>query len=199
MKAVGLDKWPRFVTDAQARARDPATVAATLKSLQPPDLNKDAITPVYPVEKALAVAATGVTGGVLGVARAIGGAVASRILGEKQGPAATGPSAAPALAKEVAPEKPAQAPLSPPEEAPSDPSAASVWDKLYRYTLNPNHPEGGSKAEWFSQALGFTRSNIGDLAKQIVLDPSQATQTGEERCSGACHSSLQGRGANESR
>jgi hypothetical protein len=28
MKAVGLDSWPRFVADAQARARDPATVAA---------------------------------------------------------------------------------------------------------------------------------------------------------------------------
>jgi filamentous hemagglutinin len=92
MKAVGLDSWPRFVVDAQARARDPATVAAIEKSLQPPDLKRDAITPVYPVEKALAVGAAAVTGGaaglVGGLARAIGGAVASKILGDN--PAASG-------------------------------------------------------------------------------------------------------------
>jgi hypothetical protein len=64
-----------------------------------------------------------------------------------------------------------------PEAAPADPSAASVLDKLYRYTLNPDHPEGGPKATWFAQALGFTRANIGDLAKQIVFDPSRAIQT----------------------
>jgi hypothetical protein len=67
MKAVGLDSWPSFVADAQARARDPATVAAIEKSLQPPDLKKDAITPVYPVETALAAGAAAVTGGAAGL------------------------------------------------------------------------------------------------------------------------------------
>jgi hypothetical protein len=38
MKAVGLDRWARFIADAQSRARDPATVAAIEKSLRPPDL-----------------------------------------------------------------------------------------------------------------------------------------------------------------
>jgi hypothetical protein len=109
MKAVGLDSWPRLVADAQARARDPATVAAIEKSLQPPDLKKDAITPVYPVEKALAVAAAAVTGGAAGLlgsaARAIGGAVASKILGDASAPAGTEPSFPPGLAKEAVPEK----------------------------------------------------------------------------------------------
>ncbi|WP_243286539.1 RHS repeat-associated core domain-containing protein [Geothrix terrae] len=54
----------------------------------------------------------------------------------------------------------------------------SVSDKLSRYLLNPDHPVGGSKAEWFKQALGFTKDNMADLAKQIKFDPSTATQTG---------------------
>jgi hypothetical protein len=95
MKAVGLDSWPRFVADAQARARDPATVAAIEKSLQPPDLKKDAITPVYPVEKALATGAAAVTGGAAGLvgaaARAIGDAVAGKILGDASAPPARRP------------------------------------------------------------------------------------------------------------
>jgi len=48
MIAVDLDRWPRFVADAQARAAAPATVAAIEKSRLPPDLGKDAIRPVYP-------------------------------------------------------------------------------------------------------------------------------------------------------
>jgi uncharacterized Zn-binding protein involved in type VI secretion len=56
-------------------------------------------------------------------------------------------------------------------------SEASVADKLERYLLNPDHPVGGSKAKWFKEALGFTRDNAGDLAKQIVFDESKAVQT----------------------
>jgi hypothetical protein len=37
MQAVGLYQWPRFVADAQTRARDPATVAAVENSRRPPD------------------------------------------------------------------------------------------------------------------------------------------------------------------
>lgn len=54
----------------------------------------------------------------------------------------------------------------------------SVERKLSQYLLNPEHPVGGSKANWFEQALGFTKSNMGDLAKQIVFDPAKAVQTG---------------------
>jgi hypothetical protein len=67
-----------------------------------------------------------------------------------------------------------------PEEitpAVENPSAASVSDKLQRYTLNPDHPRGGNKAQWFDQALGYTRKNADGLAKQLVFDESKAVQT----------------------
>jgi len=35
MKVVGVDNWPRFVADAQARAHDKATLAAIQKSQKP--------------------------------------------------------------------------------------------------------------------------------------------------------------------
>lgn len=53
----------------------------------------------------------------------------------------------------------------------------SVQDKLYRYLLDPDHPAGGPKAKWFREALGFTRENMDDLARQIVFDPARAVQT----------------------
>ena len=55
---------------------------------------------------------------------------------------------------------------------------ASVADKLNRYLLNPDHPQGGPKAKWFKEALGFDRENAADLAKQIQFDESKATVTG---------------------
>ncbi|WP_019229752.1 DUF6883 domain-containing protein [Sedimentibacter sp. B4] len=57
-------------------------------------------------------------------------------------------------------------------------SRQSVDDKLTRYLLNADHPVGGSKAKWFKEALGYTQSNMDDLAKQIVFDPTKAVQTG---------------------
>ena len=51
---------------------------------------------------------------------------------------------------------------------------ASVTDKLSRYLLNSSHPVGGSKAKWFDQALGFTKNNMDDLAKQIVFNNKTA-------------------------
>jgi hypothetical protein len=57
-------------------------------------------------------------------------------------------------------------------------SQESVRDKLERYLLDPDHDEGGSKAKWFEQALGFTRHNSSELAKQIVFDESEAVFTG---------------------
>jgi len=54
---------------------------------------------------------------------------------------------------------------------------ASVKDKLDRYLLNPNHPKGSPKAKWFKDALGFTRENSDELARQIVFDSSKAFQT----------------------
>ena len=53
----------------------------------------------------------------------------------------------------------------------------SVIDKLDRYLLNLEHPIGGSKAKWFEKALGFTKENMNNLAKQIVFDETKATQT----------------------
>lgn len=57
-------------------------------------------------------------------------------------------------------------------------SQESVVDKLERYLLNPDHEAGGPKAKWFEQALGFTRQNESDLAKQIIFDPNKAIETG---------------------
>lgn len=39
--------------------------------------------------------------------------------------------------------------------------------KLTEYALNPSHPVGGNKAKVFESALGFNKSNAGDLLKQI--------------------------------
>lgn len=57
-------------------------------------------------------------------------------------------------------------------------SRESVINKLDRYLLNPEHPVGGSKAKWFDEALGFNKSNMDNLANQIVFDPTKAVQTG---------------------
>jgi hypothetical protein len=88
------------------------------------------------------------------------------------------PGEAPAT-KPAPAEKPVELtnPPAQPEAARNDPSAASVLDKLYRYTLNPDHSKGKDKAEWFRRAPGFTRSNIDALAKQIVFDAANAVQT----------------------
>jgi RHS repeat-associated protein len=50
--------------------------------------------------------------------------------------------------------------------------------KLSQYLLNTEHAVGGPKAQWFEQALGFTKANMADLARQIVFDPKTAVQTG---------------------
>jgi len=54
----------------------------------------------------------------------------------------------------------------------------SVRIKLQDYLLNPDHTKGGPKAKWFKQALGFTRENKDDLAKQFLFKDSEAVQTG---------------------
>ncbi len=162
MQAVGLYQWPSFVADAEERARNPATVAAIEKSRQPPDPGKDAIRPVYPVETLLGIGAAAVAGGVAAAARVVVGAIARQALTNK--------SSSPPKIKS-ANELVVVAPSVKSE------SAASVYDKLSRYLLNADHPIGKSKAMWFRQALGFTRENIDDLAKQLVFDESKAVQT----------------------
>jgi hypothetical protein len=56
-------------------------------------------------------------------------------------------------------------------------SADSVKDKLFRYLLNPTHPIGREKAEFFRRALGFTQDNLSALARQIVFNPNTAIAT----------------------
>ncbi len=53
----------------------------------------------------------------------------------------------------------------------------SIQDKLYNYLLDFNHSKGGPKAKWFKEALGFTRENMDDLAKQLIFNPAKAVQT----------------------
>jgi len=60
----------------------------------------------------------------------------------------------------------------------SDASKLSVESKLSNYLLNSEHPTGGSdKAKWFEKALGFNKSNMDELASQIVFDPKSAVMT----------------------
>jgi len=56
-------------------------------------------------------------------------------------------------------------------------SRLSVEQKLADYLLNTEHAVGASKAAWFEQALGFTKANSGELAKQLVFDASRAVET----------------------
>jgi len=51
----------------------------------------------------------------------------------------------------------------------------SILRKLELYLLDPDHVRGADKAEFFRQALGFTKENSADLAKQIIFDESKAT------------------------
>jgi hypothetical protein len=91
IQAVGLGRWPRFLVDAQDRARDPTTVAAIARSKQPPDPSRDAIRPVYPVETLLGIAAAGIARGAIATVRAAGGAILKQILpGRPSLPATTG-------------------------------------------------------------------------------------------------------------
>lgn len=53
----------------------------------------------------------------------------------------------------------------------------SIKDKLFNYLLNPDHSKGGPKAKWFKEALGFTKGNMDELARQLVFDPAKAIQT----------------------
>jgi hypothetical protein len=76
-------------------------------------------------------------------------------------------------------------------------SQLSVEDKLTRYLLNPAHPKGGSKANWFEKALGFTKDNMDDLAKQIVFDPKKATQTAVTEYGTKFNQTISIKGAND--
>ena len=158
---VGIDRWPRFVTQVQARADDPVTVAAVDHSQRFDSSRSDAIRPVYPFETAIGIGAAGIAGGVGAAVRAGAGAVLRQILPENK-PSASKPP-----------------PIAGPTKASiEDASRASVRDKLNRYTLNLEHRRGGSKARWFQQALGFTRENSEELARQLVFDEKSAIQTG---------------------
>jgi hypothetical protein len=77
---IGLDRWRSFLADAQQRADDPAAVTALEMSQTPPDVAKDAIRPAYPVETAMGIAATAITGGTAAAVRAAGGAVLRQIM-----------------------------------------------------------------------------------------------------------------------
>jgi hypothetical protein len=56
-------------------------------------------------------------------------------------------------------------------------AGGNVAYKPETYLLDPDHTRGGPKADWFKGALGYTRENAADLAKQLVFDEAQAVQT----------------------
>ncbi len=106
MEAVGIDRWPHFVADAQERARDPATQDAIERSRKPPAPSeipkgfargRDAIRPVYPIETLLGVGAAAAKGAAA-AARALAGA------GLRQTTPESRPSAGNAAANTAKPE-----------------------------------------------------------------------------------------------
>ncbi|MGS0895293.1 beta strand repeat-containing protein [Burkholderia stagnalis] len=54
---------------------------------------------------------------------------------------------------------------------------SNLESKLDGYLLDPAHPQNQTKANWFSQALGFNQSNWRDLASQLYFDPATAVAT----------------------
>jgi filamentous hemagglutinin len=54
---------------------------------------------------------------------------------------------------------------------------SNLESKLGGYLLDPAHPQNQTKANWFSQALGFDQSNWQDLASQLYFDPATAVPT----------------------
>ncbi|WP_411859856.1 DUF6883 domain-containing protein [Cupriavidus pauculus] len=54
---------------------------------------------------------------------------------------------------------------------------SNLESKLSGYLLVAAHPQNQTKANWFSQALGFDRSNWRDLASQLRFDPATAVAT----------------------
>lgn len=157
MQAVGLDRWRRFLADAQDRSRDPATIAVVEDSRMPSDPSKDAIRPVYPLETAAGIVATGIAGGAVAAARAVGGAILRQVLPAKPSGSLEGPGAS--ISKR--PNAGSQSPLPNAEHAQISP------DKIEGYSLNPEHVSGRHKARVFESALGFNKGNADDLIGQI--------------------------------
>lgn len=50
-----------------------------------------------------------------------------------------------------------------------------VRDKTSRYFFDTTHPDGGPKASWLANSLGFSPENIEDIVRQIRYDPAMAT------------------------
>jgi hypothetical protein len=137
MQAIGLDRWPRFLDDAEARANDPSTLAALDKSRQTL-VPRDAIRPVYPIETAIGIAAAGVAGGAAGVARAVGRAVVRQLLPERP-PAMERPQTQPNKPSDDAPGPSPKE--KPPEPTPPLPKARVSPDR--RTHILEGDPGGG--------------------------------------------------------
>jgi len=50
---------------------------------------------------------------------------------------------------------------------PNASEATAATEKVRDYLLNPEHPDGGSKAAWF-QSLGYARDRWEDLASDLL-------------------------------
>jgi hypothetical protein len=88
MQAIGLDRWPRFLAEAQQRAADPATFAAVERSNVEPDYRKDGIAPVYPEAAIGPLRAKAIAGAVLG-------AIVRQVVPKPAGKPAGAPAAKP--------------------------------------------------------------------------------------------------------
>ena len=130
MEAVGIDRWPQFVADAQERARDPATQAAIEQSRQPPGPGRDAIRPVYPLETLLPGLGAK---RAIDTARVFGGAMPRQTLPESR--PSTGNAAPSATGRNATADKPregAQSPLGERKPASTNPSSAGETPPISR-------------------------------------------------------------------
>lgn len=53
-----------------------------------------------------------------------------------------------------------------------------VMDKVVGYLLDINHPQGGSKAKYFTEMMGYSNKNAVDLANQSVFNGNNAEFVG---------------------
>ncbi|MDR3472203.1 MAG: hypothetical protein P4M09_10995 [Devosia sp.] len=191
MRAIGIDRWQSFVADAAERAKDPATLAVVADNRQSqardgnpadamayaksPSLSElmkrdDSIRPVYPVETALGIAATGVAAGGVAAVRAAAGAVLRQVA-PKIGPpggATAGDSTAGATSTEE--------PTSPGAEGSetielTEPSFPADPDELLKESWEEtSHPKAAAKGR-----RTFVDSKTGQT---VEFDKAQSGKTG---------------------
>jgi hypothetical protein len=186
---VGLDRWSRFVAEAERHANDPVTienVAMATKLAPPLHRREEGLGHPHPVEAVLAAGAALITGGASAVAIVVGRKMLDQIVPKpKETPTEPTPAAEGMTAARTRQNPPSEQPIvGKPKDGSSGteptlavtesgalPNASKVRisrEEIDGYSLKPEN-EGGppGKARVFESALGFNKSNADDLISQI--------------------------------